>query len=55
MNPAVQKAPERGVDRASNRLNRCRHVPRAPVYDWFTDGFDTQDLKGAKALLEAFG
>ncbi len=25
----------------------------APVYDWFTEGFDTQDLKDAKALLEA--
>jgi predicted ATPase len=24
----------------------------APVYDWFTEGFDTQDLKEAKALLE---
>jgi tetratricopeptide (TPR) repeat protein len=24
-----------------------------PVYDWFTEGFDTQDLKDAKALLEA--
>ena len=23
----------------------------APVYDWFTDGFDTTDLKDAKALL----
>ena len=23
----------------------------APVYDWFTDGFDTADLKDAKALL----
>jgi class 3 adenylate cyclase/tetratricopeptide (TPR) repeat protein len=23
-----------------------------PVYDWFTEGFDTQDLKDAKALLE---
>ena len=22
------------------------------VYDWFTEGFDTQDLKDAKALLE---
>ena len=22
-----------------------------PVYDWFTEGFDTQDLKDAKALL----
>jgi len=24
----------------------------APVYGWFTEGFDTRDLKAAKALLE---
>jgi predicted ATPase len=24
----------------------------APIYDWFTEGFDTQDLKDAKALLD---
>ena len=24
----------------------------APVYGWFTDGFDTRDLKEAKELLE---
>jgi predicted ATPase len=24
----------------------------APVYEWFTEGFDTRDLKEAKALLE---
>jgi len=24
----------------------------APVYAWFTEGFDTQDLIDAKALLE---
>jgi predicted ATPase len=24
----------------------------APVYNWFTEGFDTLDLKEAKALLE---
>ncbi len=23
----------------------------APVYNWFTEGFDTMDLKEAKALL----
>jgi hypothetical protein len=23
-----------------------------PVYGWFTEGFDTGDLKEAKALLE---
>jgi predicted ATPase len=24
----------------------------APVYSWFTEGFDTLDLKEAKVLLE---
>jgi predicted ATPase len=24
----------------------------APVYGWFTEGFDTPDLREAKALLE---
>ena len=24
----------------------------APVYDWFAEGFDTKDLKEAKALLD---
>ena len=27
----------------------------APVYGWFTEGFDTPDLKEAKALLDEFG
>jgi predicted ATPase len=27
----------------------------APVYGWFTEGFDTQDLKEAKALLDQVG
>jgi predicted ATPase len=26
-----------------------------PVYDWFTEGFDTADLKDAKALLDELG
>jgi predicted ATPase len=25
----------------------------APVYKWFTEGFDTRDLREAKALLDA--
>jgi predicted ATPase len=25
----------------------------APIYGWFTEGFDTADLREAKALLEA--
>jgi predicted ATPase len=27
----------------------------APIYDWFTEGFDTPDLQEAKALLEELG
>ncbi len=27
----------------------------APVYDWFTEGFDTADLQDAKALLAELG
>jgi len=40
------------------RLWRDRGKPQqarellAPVYEWFTEGFDTRDLKEAKALLE---
>jgi predicted ATPase len=35
--------------------NQCRSDARAllaPLYDWFTEGFDTPDLKAAKALLD---
>ena len=28
------------------------HDLLAPVYGWFTEGFDTLDLKQAKALLD---
>jgi predicted ATPase len=27
----------------------------APIYGWFTEGFDTADLKEAKALLDELG
>ena len=27
----------------------------APIYDWFTEGFDTADLQDAKALLDELG
>jgi predicted ATPase len=27
----------------------------APIYGWFTEGFDTRDLKEAKALLHKLG
>jgi predicted ATPase len=29
------------------------HDLLAPVYNWFTEGFDTADLQEAKALLDA--
>jgi predicted ATPase len=28
------------------------HDLLAPIYTWFTEGFDTPDLKDARALLE---
>lgn len=28
------------------------HDQITPIYDWFTEGFDTPDLKDAKALLD---
>jgi hypothetical protein len=27
----------------------------AEIYNWFTEGFDTTDLKDAKALLDELG
>jgi predicted ATPase len=47
--------------RAAASLARLRHDQGrhteardllAPVYGWFTEGFDTPDLKDAKALLD---
>jgi predicted ATPase len=29
------------------------HALLAPIYGWFTEGFDTKDLQEAKVLLEA--
>ncbi len=29
------------------------HQLLAPIYSWFTEGFDTADVQEAKALLEA--
>jgi class 3 adenylate cyclase/predicted ATPase len=34
------------------RKGQQAHELLAPVYGWFTEGFDTRDLKEAKALLE---
>jgi predicted ATPase len=34
-----------------SKRNQAREL-LAPVYGWFTEGFDTRDLKEAKALLD---
>ena len=44
------------VSLARLRRDQGRHTEArdllAPVYGWFTEGFDTPDLKEAKALLD---
>jgi predicted ATPase len=40
--------------RDQGKLQQAREL-LAPVYGWFTEGFDTRDLKDAKALLEELG
>jgi predicted ATPase len=37
--------------RSQGKVQEAREL-LAPVYGWFTEGFDTRDLKEAKALLE---
>jgi predicted ATPase len=36
---------------SQGRRDEAREI-LAPVYDWFSEGFDTADLKDAKALLD---
>jgi predicted ATPase len=47
------------VSLARLRRDQGRHAEArnllAPVYAWFTEGFGTQDLKEAKALLDELG
>jgi predicted ATPase len=40
--------------RDQGKVQQAREL-LAPVYGWFTEGFDTRDLKEAKALLEEVG
>jgi predicted ATPase len=40
--------------RDQGRLGEARDL-LAPIYGWFTEGFDTPDLKEAKVLLEELG
>ena len=40
--------------RGQGKVQQARELV-APVYGWFTEGFDTRDLKEAKAFLEELG
>jgi len=40
-----------GLRRDQGKRNEAREL-LAPVYGWFTEGFDTRDLKEARALLD---
>jgi len=37
-----------------NRRDEARSI-LSEIYGWFTEGFDTADLKDAKALLDELG
>ncbi len=39
----------------SQDKHQAAHDQLAPVYGWFTEGFDTADLQEAKALLVELG
>jgi len=49
-------SPREGPECAPKPPLLCEHETAcellAPVYGWFTEGFDTRDLKEAKALLD---
>ena len=48
----VARGDEHGAALAfSGKVQQAREL-LAPVYGWFTEGFDTLDLKEAKALLD---
>ena len=64
ISPAASEAKIAGAARRDQRSpglwaeqgeRRKAHDLLAPVYGWFTEGFDTADLKDAKALLDELG
>ena len=40
------------TDQDQGKVPQAREL-LAPVYGWFTEGFDTRDLKDAKTLLKS--
>jgi hypothetical protein len=43
--------PDAILSRDQGRLGEAREL-LTPIYGWFTEGFDTRDLKEAKDLLD---
>jgi predicted ATPase len=43
--------PRTPLARDQGKVQQAREL-LAPVYGWFTEGFDTRDLKEAKTLLD---
>ena len=39
------------LSRDQGKVQQAREL-LGPLYGWFTEGFDTRDLKEAKAMLE---
>ncbi len=51
----LQDSVRRPETRRNVRPRRAIRDLLAAVYGWFTEGFDTADLKEAKALLDELG
>ena len=53
MQPTTANMPVSAVRlwRDQGKVSEAREL-LAPVYGWFTEGFETRDLKEAKALLD---
>ena len=51
----LQVFAQRGVGHNAFLIHEHARELLAPVYGRFTEGFDTRDLKEAKALLEELG
>jgi hypothetical protein len=51
MGIARDDEPRANAARDTDRRGEARTMP-AEIYTWFTDGFDTADLKDAKPLLD---
>ena len=50
-NPGAARGDEHGAALPDQGKRDAAGDLLAPVYNWFTEGFDTPDLKEAKALL----